>query len=136
MQTITGKTGADLMAQWRATGGALDAAPAQAAETGGDDGLATCYPTFSCQTADDGLAATGPTSFSRSWGCPFADDGLAATGPTSFGSPYPGCATDDGLAAVSSTTLYGGCYVDDGLQAGGYTISFCPVMAPEQSPAA
>ena len=87
MQTNTRETGADLMAQWRATGGALDAAPAQAAETGGDDSLAatgpcpTSYSFVGCRVDDD-LAATGPTA--GHFSCRFGDDGLATCYPTYF----------------------------------------------------
>lgn len=53
----------DLMARWRATGGALDARPLESVD--GDDGLAAAMysdntPPFSCVT-DDGLEAMSPT---------------------------------------------------------------------------
>ncbi len=77
MQTITQETGATLMAQWRTTGGAWDAAVGEPAT--GDDGLQAAPHTQNAYVcADDGLAACEP-SFSRM--C-FVDDGLKATGPT------------------------------------------------------
>jgi hypothetical protein len=129
MQTITETKSADLMAQWLATGGATDAAGRE--ETAGDDGLTACEPSFSRMCfIDDGLTATGPTQSYHN--CQRVDDGLAASRPSS----YRGCAEDDGLAATGfPTSAKTGCMADDGLSAGGYTITFCPVMAPEQAPA-
>ena len=90
MQTINQKTAAQRMAQWLATGGALDAAANE--ESGRDDGL-----------------AAGPM-------------------PTAGGY----CNADDGLQALLPT-MRGLCHADDGLTVGGYSISFCPVMAPERA---
>ncbi len=78
MQTIThGQEGATLMAQWRATGGAMDAAGRE--ETSDDDGLAASGSTrFYCNGDDDGLAASGSTRFY----CNGVDDGLSAREPS------------------------------------------------------
>jgi hypothetical protein len=82
MQTITQETNATLMAQWLATGGALDAATT---------------PTYDvrCQWGDPRLTACGPTQSYHS--CQRVDDGLAAT---QLSQPYPAgyCAEDDRLA--------------------------------------
>lgn len=59
MQTITRETGATLMAQWMATGGALDAAGHE--DSRRDDGLKGGRSTDLGCFADDGLQATGPT---------------------------------------------------------------------------
>jgi len=58
------------------------------------------------------------------------DEGLAAFG-LSRSVLYCG---DDGLQALLPT-MRGLCHADDGLTVGGYTTSFCPVMAPERAPA-
>jgi len=123
----TGK--GDMMAAWRATGGAIEAMGRGGDRAEGDDGLAATMPSiaFGCR-ADDGLQATAPTNFAPGYGC--ADDGLAASmhsnghrcwgaddglGATAFsGRPY-GCA-DDGLAASMGTGHFPMC-ADDGLQA-------------------
>jgi hypothetical protein len=83
----------DMMAAWRATGGAIEAM-----EQSGDRAM-----------ADDGLAASMRTG--GGYGC-YADDGLQAMTPTDFNV----CYVDDGLAASMRTGGYG-CYADDGLQA-------------------
>ncbi|MBE0533620.1 MAG: hypothetical protein IH626_22580 [Rhodospirillales bacterium] len=123
----TDHTPADAMAQWLATGGALDAAAHQ--ESGRDDGLQAALPTMRglCH-ADDGLTASLPSMH----GLCHADEGLSAYGI----STRMVCA-DDGLVATSFTTpgsptCFRG---DDGLQAGGYSTSFCPVIAPTPTPA-
>jgi hypothetical protein len=126
MKTINQEAAAQRMAQWLATGGALDAAAHE--ESGRDDGLQAAAPTpqFTCHV-DDGLMAQGPTGRGN---C-YADDGLAACTPT---IGCPGFYGDDGLQAALPS-MRGLCHADDGLTAGGYTTSFCPVMAPVQAPA-
>ncbi len=76
MQTIHQQTAAQRMAQWWATGGALDAAEFSFA------GGAAAHPESG---RDDGLAC-GPTGART---C-YADDGLTAGGVTASGPP-PGC---------------------------------------------
>lgn len=119
MQTITQETGASLMAQWLATGGAIDA-PAREAPTG-DDGLATQpRPTFFVNCADDGLAASPITGAY----CTFGEPGLTATGPT---LKTLGCA-DDGLTACEPS-FSRMCFVDDGLEGGRHTAgSHCAIF--------
>jgi hypothetical protein len=120
----TDHTPTDAMAQWLATGGALDAAAN--AEGGRDGGLQASSSSMHgfCHT-DEGLQASLPTMR----GLCHADDGLTAQGPTGGRN----CYTDDTLQAggISIRVPCG----DDGLQAGGYSISFCPVMAPTPTPA-
>lgn len=126
MKTIDHETAAQRMARWLATGGALDAAHE---ESGRDDGLMAYAPSnVNACYADDGLSSSPPRTAVLICS---ADDGLQATMPTR----YVGCrSADDGLTAAPRT-LHHGC-ADDGLTAGGYTTSFCPIMAPEHHPAA
>lgn len=95
MQTISTAANGGLMAQWLATGGALEAPTGEAAGTAGDDGLAatTTQPPV-CHWVDEGLSASPQTLFLPCNG----DDGLAANRVT---SPAGGCPpfADDGLLA-------------------------------------
>lgn len=122
MQTIDQR-----MAQWRMTGGALDAAAHE--ESGRDDGLKaapTARGAYGCGFADDGLQATAFTTPGSAW-CYQGDDGLKAAVTINMRCPFT---VDDGLMAYTPTVVYRGCVggADDGLMAGGYSISFCPVM--------
>lgn len=126
---------ADLMAAWRATGGAFEAPMGEAAGARGDDGLAAVVPSMSwiCRSRDDGLTASPITIFvpcngddgltahqvtSRAGGCPpFADDGLFAGGSPTRPPECWGVAMieDDGLAAAQ--TNYYCRDADEGLSA-------------------
>ena len=109
MHTIsTTATHNDLMAQWLATGGAVEPTAAPA-ETAGDDGLSTAPHTFIVYCVeDDGLAALIP-----SMGLPCgADDGLS-TAPHTF---IVYCVEDSGLAAQGPSVQFP-CRADDGLAA-------------------
>jgi len=76
MQECQAGVAGDLMAAWRATGGAFEALTTRP-ETA-DDGLAATAMTDVYRCADDGLAAT---AHSHRW--PYcADDGLGASGGT------------------------------------------------------
>ncbi len=106
----TGRNG-DMMAAWRATGGAIEAMGRSGDRAVGDDGLQAMTPTdFNVCYVDDGLTATAFSG--RPFGC--ADDGLQATAPTNFAPGY-GCA-DDGLAATMRSSV-AACFADDGLTA-------------------
>lgn len=101
----------------------------------GDDGLMAAYTMMAIpgcpHLADDGLRAQEFTT-PGSPTCFQGDDGLEAAGPSFRGCPYAPPAADDGLTAGGWTRFT---CADDGLTAGGFSISFCPVMGPEQAPA-
>ncbi|WP_316979875.1 hypothetical protein [Shumkonia mesophila] len=110
MHTIsTTATHNDLMAQWLATGGAVEPTAAPA-ETAGDDGLSTAPHTFIVYCVeDDGLAALIP-----SMGLPCgADDGLAAAQTNYYCRDAEG-----GLEALSVSRA---CVGAEGLKAGNST---------------
>jgi len=108
MQTIsTTAIHNDLMAAWRATGGAIPAPMSDATEAGGDDGLSAVLPSMPpiCYRIDDGLMASPVTVFVPCLG----DEGLTAGNPTR----PPECwgvavIEDDGLTASNVSPTYPG----------------------------
>ncbi len=107
---------AGLMAAWRATGGARDAAAGE--DSGRDGGQAASATTVGgfCLFGEPRLAACEP-SFSRM--C-FVDDGLTASENTFNNMCFP----DDTLEATSITSPASfNCRIDDGLQVTGPTQS-------------